>query len=68
MSTKNASTKRELIDTVTDKRYVCRDENGAFSASDDVGKSPAQDQRKKAKTVVNSGHGDKGDQAARKRN
>ncbi len=32
--------KRELIDTGTDKRYVRRDENGQFKESVDVGRSP----------------------------
>ncbi|MBS4005561.1 MAG: hypothetical protein KGZ91_19500 [Afipia sp.] len=55
-------TKRELVDTGTDKRYVRRDEKGQFKESDDVGKSLAQDVRKSAKTKVKSGEGDKGDQ------
>ncbi len=55
-------TKRELIDTGSDKRYVRRDEKGQFKESDDVGKSLAQDVRKSAKTKVKSGQGDKGDQ------
>jgi hypothetical protein len=54
--------KRELIDTGTDKRYVRRDKKGRFKDSDDVGRSLAQDVRRKAKTVVKAGHGDKGDQ------
>ncbi len=54
-------TKRELIDTGTDKRYVRRDEKGQFKESDDVGKSLAQDVRKSAKTKVKAGEGDKGD-------
>ena len=53
--------KRELIDTGTDKRFVRRDEEGQFSESDDVGRSLGQDVRKDAKTKVKSGHGDKGD-------
>ena len=53
--------KRELIDTGTDKRYVRRDKKGQFKESDDVGRSLAQDVRRKAKTVVKSGYGDKGD-------
>ena len=53
--------KRELIDTGTDKRYVRRDESGQFKESDDVGKSLSQDQKRAAKTKVQSGHGDKGD-------
>ena len=54
--------KRELIDTGTDKRYVRRDEKGQFKESDDVGRSLSQDTRRKAKTTVKSGQGDRGDQ------
>ncbi len=57
-----SGTKRELIDTGTDKRYVRRDENGKFKESDDQGRSLAQDVKKKAKTQVESGQGDRGDQ------
>jgi hypothetical protein len=53
---------RELIDTGTDKRYVRRDEQGRFKESDDVGRSLSQDVRKKAKTEVPAGQGDRGDQ------
>ena len=54
-------TKRELIDTGTDKRYVRRDEKGQFKESDDVGKSIFQDTKRKAKTESKSGQGDRGD-------
>ena len=57
------ASKRELIDTGTDKRYVRRDEQGRFKESDDVGKSLSQDRRKKAKTVAPKGQGDRGDRA-----
>jgi hypothetical protein len=53
--------KRELIDTRTDKRYVRRNKTGQFKESDDVGRSLAADRRYKAKTVVKPGQGDKGD-------
>jgi hypothetical protein len=53
---------RELIDTGTDKRYVRRNDDGTFKESDDVGRSLAKDVRNRAKTVVKSGQGDKGDQ------
>jgi len=53
--------KRELIDTGTDKRYVRRDEKGRFTESADVGKSLAADRRTDAKTRVKSGQGDRGD-------
>jgi hypothetical protein len=53
--------KRELIDTGADKRFVRRGARGKFKESDDVGKSLSADRRKKAKTKVKSGQGDKGD-------
>ena len=56
------SSKRELIDTGTDKRYVRRDDKGQFEESDDVGRSLAQDVRQQAKTKVPAGQGDRGDQ------
>src|SRR5258706_5501363 len=67
MAAKKASSKRELIDTGKDKRYVRRDEGGKFKESDDVGRSLSQDRRKHAKTVVPKGQGDRGDQARSKR-
>ncbi|HEV7376049.1 MAG TPA: hypothetical protein VGN95_15125 [Pyrinomonadaceae bacterium] len=66
MAAKKGAAKRELIDTGTDKRYVRRDEKGRFDESDDVGRSLAQDVRKKAKTKVPAGQGDKGDQKRKK--
>ena len=56
-----ATAKRELIDTGTDKRFVRRGTGGKFKESDDVGRSLSADRRKKAKTKVKSGQGDKGD-------
>jgi hypothetical protein len=54
--------KRELIEPHKgDKRYVRRDGGGRFSESDDVGKSLAQDVRRKASTVAKKGQGDRGD-------
>jgi len=58
---KRGSGKRELINTGTDKRYVRRRADGTFKESDDVGRSLSQDRRKKAKTSVKSGYGDRGD-------
>ncbi|MEX2692081.1 hypothetical protein [Rhizobium mongolense] len=54
-------TKREMIDTGTDKRYVRRDEQGQFKESVDVGRSLSADKRQKAKAVAKPGEGDKGD-------
>ena len=62
MPKKSGSGKRELIDTGTDKRYVRRDAKGQFDESDDQGKSLAQDVKRKAKTTVKAGQGDRGDQ------
>ncbi len=56
--------KRELIDTGTDKRYVRRDERGRFKKSDDVGRSLAADRRQRAQKKVQSGDGDRGDRSS----
>jgi len=53
--------KRELIDTGTDKRYVRRVDDGRFKESDEVGRSLSQDVRKQAKAESKPGHGDRGD-------
>ena len=60
------TTKRELIDTGRDKRFVRRDERGQFDEADDVGKSLTQDRRQHAKTIVETGQGDRGDQKRRR--
>ncbi len=45
-------TKRELIDTGDDKRYVRRDAEGRFTEDQtDVGRSSAADQRRHSRTV-----------------
>ena len=50
-----------MIDTGADKRFVRRGAAGKFKESDDVSKSLSADRRKKAKTKVKRGQGDKGD-------
>jgi hypothetical protein len=55
------TSKRELIDTGTDKRYVRRDERGRFKKSDDVGRSVVADRRRDAKDEGPRGQGDRGD-------
>ena len=62
---KQKASKRELIDTGRDKRYVRRDEQGRFKESDDVGRSLSQDRRRKSKTTAKPGQGDKGDRRSR---
>ena len=58
---KKKTSKRELIDTLKDKRYVRRGKGGRFKESDDVGRSLAADRRKKAKRKAPKGQGDRGD-------
>ena len=58
---KKVSSRRELINTGTDKRYVRPNAQGQFKESDDVGRSLAADRRRSAKTVSKPGQGDKGD-------
>lgn len=53
--------KRELIDTGTDKRYVRRDDEGRFKESVDVGRSLSTDRRQEAKHHAKQGEGDRGD-------
>jgi hypothetical protein len=53
--------KRELIDTGTDKRFVRRDENGKFKESVDVSRSLSADARHDVKNDAKPGQGDKGD-------
>ena len=52
--------KRELIDTGTDKRYVRRDDQGRFKESDDVGRALSAAQRRQAKSAAPPGEGDRG--------
>jgi hypothetical protein len=56
------ASKRELIDTGKDKRYVRRNEKGQFDEVVDVGKSLSQDIKRQAKSKVPAGQGDRGDQ------
>lgn len=54
--------KRELIDTGTNKLFVRRNKRGtSFTEVVDVGRSLAQDRRRKAKTASRPGQGDRGD-------
>ena len=60
-TTRRSSSKRELINTGSDKRFVRRGAKGQFKESDDVGRSLASDRRTKARTESKSGQGDRGD-------
>ena len=59
------TSKRELIDTGKDKRFVRRDEKGRFDDVVDQGRSLAQDRRQHSKNTVPPGQGDRGDQKRR---
>ena len=65
-SRRRKSAKRELINTGKDKRYVRRNAEGEFSEVDNVSRSLSQDKKRKAKTVVKAGQGDRGDQKRRR--
>ncbi|HMG37438.1 MAG TPA: hypothetical protein VKM94_26270 [Blastocatellia bacterium] len=67
MATKAKTSKRELIDTGKEKRYVRRNEKGQFDEVVDVGRSLSQDVRHHAKTEVPPGQGDRGDQKRKRR-
>ena len=58
---RKVSSRRELINTGTDKRYVRRNASGQFKESDDVSRSLSIDRRRKAKTKAKKGQGDRGD-------
>jgi hypothetical protein len=58
---RQSSTKRELINTGRDKRYVRRAAGGQFQESDDVGRSLSMDIRRQAMNSAEPGHGDRGD-------
>ena len=58
------ASRRELIDTGTNKLFVRRNERGtSFRKVVDAGRSITRDKRTKAKRKVLSGQGDRGDRA-----
>lgn len=58
---RKGAAKRERISPRGDARYIRRDSRGRIKESDDVGRSQKVDRRRKARTRVRSGEGDKGD-------
>jgi hypothetical protein len=62
MPNKSSKSRRELIDTGKDKRFVRRNEKGQFDEVADVGRSLARDRKQEAKHKVPAGQGDRGDQ------
>lgn len=61
MATRRSTSKRELIDTGTNKMYARRDARGQFKEMDDVGRSLAADRRRTAQRTTEAGYGDRGD-------
>ena len=59
--TKSRTGKRELIAPKGSKRYVRRNSRGEFQKEVNVGPSLAADRRRRAKTKVQKGQGDRGD-------
>lgn len=64
-SPRKKASRRELIDTGRDKRYVRRDAEGQFKESDDVGRSLSQDRKRTAKKSAKAGQGDRGDRRSK---
>ncbi len=66
MAARKKAAKRERIDTGSNKLYVRRNALGtSFKEVEDVGRSLAQDRRRRAKTVAKPGQGDRGDRPRR---
>jgi hypothetical protein len=59
---KSKTTKRTVIEPKKgDRRYVRRNKKGEFKKEVSVGRSLAADRKRKAKTKVAKGQGDRGD-------
>lgn len=58
---KRKAAKRERLNTGSDTRYVRRNARGRFKEADDVGRSSARDQKRKAAKKAKRGQGDRGD-------
>ena len=59
------ASRRELVDTGSDKRYIRRDARGRFTSDQsDVGRSAAADRRQHSSTPARPGQGDRGDRQA----
>jgi hypothetical protein len=54
------SKRQEIEPRKEDKRYVRRDAKGHFKKEVEVGRSLSADHRRRAKTVVKPGQGDRG--------
>ena len=59
------ATKRTRIKPRGGARFVRRNKEGQFKEVESVGRSLKQDRKRKAKTRVNSGQGDRGDRKSK---
>jgi hypothetical protein len=60
--TKSKTTKRTVLEPHKgDRRYVRRNKKGEFKKEVNVGRSLSADKKRKAKTKVKKGQGDRGD-------
>lgn len=55
------SSKRKLLNTGRTKRFVKRSTAGRFAKSVEVGRSLSADRRRKSRTKVSKGRGDRGE-------
>jgi hypothetical protein len=63
-TTRRKTSKRAVLEPHKgDRRYVRRNSKGQFKTEVNVGRSLAADRRRKAKTKVSKGQGDRGDTA-----
>ena len=62
---RRSSQKRETIRTKSATLYAKRTARGRFKEMDEKGRSLKADRRRKAKTKVRSGYGDRGDRGDR---
>jgi len=58
---KRSTSKREVVDTGTNKMFGKRTATGRFKEMDDTGRSLSVDRRRSAKKATKSGFGDQGD-------
>jgi hypothetical protein len=61
MATTKTSKRTVIEPHPGDRRYVRRNKQGEFKSEVNVGRSLAADRRRKAKTTVKKGQGDRGD-------
>jgi hypothetical protein len=64
---RRGSGKRDLVESRNASFYARRDAGGQFREMDEQGRSLASDRRRRAKTAVKPGYGDRGDRKSSSR-